>query len=107
MVLDPRVIAGLFVLWDALLVTSMRRNPYGKTGKNRHDDSDEDFDYAAWKKHAAFADKAVPGWAGNILDRYGRGETKLVFLGYCPDTLYMCRELTGQGTCSPFPTDEQ
>lgn len=45
------------------------QDPVWKHRKNRHDMSDPDFDYEAWKrKHTAFADEAVPKRVKAIAD---------------------------------------
>lgn len=53
-----------------------------KHRKNRHDHSDPNFDYEAWKKkHVAFADEYVPGWVEGVKKEYGKPNTKYACVG--------------------------
>jgi hypothetical protein len=53
-----------------------------KHRKNRHDHSNPDFDYEAWKrKHMAFASEAVPKWVNEVKVKYGQSETKYACVG--------------------------
>ena len=70
------------------------QDPVWKHRKDRHDHSDPDFDYEAWKrKHIAFADVAVPKWVDAVIARYHGGSTKFVCVGYCFGAPYVCNEL--------------
>ncbi|KAI0415515.1 Alpha/Beta hydrolase protein [Xylaria grammica] len=54
-----------------------RGDPVWKHRKNRHDNTNPNFDYEAWKrKHKAFADEAVPGWVKAVSSQYGKPNTK-------------------------------
>lgn len=66
-----------------------------KHRKNRHDTTDPDFDYEAWKrKHTTFANQAVPKWVDEVKDRYRQeGKTKFACVGYCFGAPYVCDEL--------------
>jgi dienelactone hydrolase len=73
-----------------------------KHRKTRHDNSDPNFDYEAWKrKHTAFADDAVPLWVDAVTKRFKNSETerfkdtetKFVCVGYCFGAPYVCNEL--------------
>ena len=53
-----------------------------KHRKNRHDNSNPDFDYEAWKrKHMAFANEAVPKWVNEVKVKYGQSGTKYACVG--------------------------
>ena len=53
-----------------------------KYRKDRHDRSNPDFDYEAWKKkHIAFADEAVPKWMEEVKQKYGKLKTKYACVG--------------------------
>lgn len=70
------------------------QDPVWKHRKDRHDNSDPDFDYEAWKrKHIAFADEAVPKWVDAVAARYSSGQAKFVCVGYCFGAPYVCNEL--------------
>ena len=75
-----------------------------KHRKNRHDHTNPDFDYEAWKrKHTAFADEKVPEWVDAIMTRYKDGKTKFVCVGYCFGAPYVCSELAkGTVTAGAF-----
>ncbi|CAI6080459.1 unnamed protein product [Clonostachys chloroleuca] len=65
-------------------------DPVWKHRKNRHDNSNPDFDYEAWKiKHTTFADKAVPRWVQVVKERHGGGNTKFACIGYCFGAPYL------------------
>ncbi|KAL2108110.1 hypothetical protein VUR80DRAFT_4255 [Thermomyces stellatus] len=100
LVMDAFADAGFLTLG----LDYFRGDPVWKHRKNRHDHSNKDFDYEAWKKkHTAFADKAVPKWVAAIMDRYGGGETKFVCVGYCFGAPYVCDELAkGTVTAGAF-----
>ncbi|KAH0372754.1 dienelactone hydrolase, partial [Aureobasidium melanogenum] len=73
-----------------------RGDPVWKHRKNRHDNSDPDFDYETWKKkHTAFADEAVPKWVKAVQEGYGKESTKYACVGYCFGAPYVCNELAG------------
>ncbi|KAG9511763.1 dienelactone hydrolase, partial [Aureobasidium melanogenum] len=73
-----------------------RGDPVWKHRKNRHDNTDPDFDYEAWKKkHTAFADVAVPKWVKAVQEGYGKESTKYACVGYCFGAPYVCDELAG------------
>jgi hypothetical protein len=53
-----------------------------KHRRDRHDQSNPDFDYEAWKKkHMEFADKAVPKWIDEVKRKYGQPATKYACVG--------------------------
>ncbi|KAM5370027.1 hypothetical protein ACJZ2D_008710 [Fusarium nematophilum] len=90
LVMDAFADAGYLVLG----LDYFRGDPVWKHRKNRHDTSDPDFDYEAWKhKHTAFADEAVPKWVKAVADRYKSGGTKFACVGYCFGAPYVCSEL--------------
>ncbi|VUC20448.1 unnamed protein product [Clonostachys rosea] len=69
-------------------------DPVWKHRKDRHDKSNPDFDYEAWKiKHTTFADQAVPKWVQVVKERYGGDNTKFACVGYCFGAPYVCDEL--------------
>ncbi|KAL8377859.1 hypothetical protein RB595_008511 [Gaeumannomyces hyphopodioides] len=71
-----------------------RGDPVWKHRKNRHDNSDSDFDYEAWKrKHTAFADEAVPKWVKAVKDQHSGNDARFVCVGYCFGAPYVCSEL--------------
>ncbi|PMD49702.1 NAD(P)-binding protein [Hyaloscypha bicolor E] len=71
-------------------------DPVWKHRKNRHDQSDPNFDYEAWKrKHTAFADENVPKWIREVKQQYGQPKTKYACVGYCFGAPYVCNELAG------------
>ncbi|KAB2570876.1 Hydrolase tropI [Lasiodiplodia theobromae] len=73
-----------------------RGDPVWKHRKNRHDKSNPDFDYEAWKrKHVAFADVAVPKWVEAVKAQYGGAATRYACVGYCFGAPYVCDELAG------------
>jgi dienelactone hydrolase len=79
----------------SLLLTG-KQDPVWKHRKNRHDNSNPDFDYEAWKrKHTAFANEAVPKWVSCVASRYRQvnPETKFACVGYCFGAPYVCDEL--------------
>lgn len=54
-----------------------------KHRRDRHDHSNPDFDYEAWKrKHMAFADEAVPRWVNEAKKMFGQALTKYACVGY-------------------------
>lgn len=70
------------------------KDPVWKHRKNRHDHSDPNFDYEAWKKkHTTFANEKVPEWVDAITKRYKDDKTKFVCVGYCFGAPYVCNEL--------------
>ncbi|KAI5928193.1 hypothetical protein F4810DRAFT_698823 [Camillea tinctor] len=71
-----------------------RGDPIWKYRKDRHDTSNPDFDFEAWKrKHTAFADAKVPEWVSAVKERYGKPDTKYACVGYCFGAPYVCDEL--------------
>ncbi|KAI1492806.1 alpha/beta-hydrolase [Biscogniauxia mediterranea] len=77
-----------------------RGDPVWKHRKSRHDNTNPDFDYEAWKrKHVAFADVKVPEWVSAVKARYGKPDTKYACVGYCFGAPYVCNELAGT-TCA-------
>lgn len=80
--------------WSPANRVFQHQDPVWKHRKNRHDNTDPDFDYEAWKrKHTAFADEAVPKWVKAVSDRYKDGKTKFACVGYCFGAPYVCSEL--------------
>lgn len=78
LVMDSYADAGYLVLG----LDYFRGDPVWKHRKDRHDNSDPNFDYEAWKrKHMAFADQAVPTWVDAVKDEYGSSSTKYVCVG--------------------------
>lgn len=70
----------------------LHQDPVWKHRSSRHDNSNPDFDYEAWKrKHTAFADKAVPKWVSAVTERYPGA--KVACVGYCFGAPYVCNEL--------------
>jgi hypothetical protein len=58
------------------------KDPVWKHRRDRHDRSNPDFDYEAWKrKHMAFADEAVPRWVDEVKRSYGQASTKYACVG--------------------------
>lgn len=58
------------------------QDPVWKHRKNRHDHSNPNFDYEAWKKkHMAFAGEHVPGWIEEVKKEYGKPNTKYACVG--------------------------
>lgn len=58
------------------------QDPVWKHRKDRHDNSNPEFDYESWKqKHTAFADEAVPRWIKAVKEEYGQPETKYACVG--------------------------
>ena len=80
------------------------QDPVWKHRKNRHDRTNPDFDYEAWKrKHTAFADEAVPKWVAAVEARYKDGKAKFACVGYCFGAPYVCLELAkGTVTAGAF-----
>lgn len=77
-----------------ILTDETHQDPVWKHRKSRHDHSNPDFDYDAWKrKHTAFADEAVPVWVKAVKDRYAKAGTKFACVGYCFGAPYVCNEL--------------
>ncbi|AEO67843.1 uncharacterized protein THITE_53694 [Thermothielavioides terrestris NRRL 8126] len=92
LVMDAFADAGYTVLG----LDYFRGDPVWKHRKNRHDNSNPDFDYEAWKrKHTAFANEAVPKWVSCVASRYRQvnPETKFACVGYCFGAPYVCDEL--------------
>ncbi|KAK4150001.1 hypothetical protein C8A00DRAFT_46497 [Chaetomidium leptoderma] len=92
LVMDAFADAGYTVLG----LDYFRGDPVWKHRKNRHDQTDPDFDYEAWKrKHTAFADVAVPKWVSAVVSRYRKdnAKTKFACVGYCFGAPYVCNEL--------------
>jgi hypothetical protein len=60
-----------------------RGDPVWKHRKDRHDNSDPNFDYEAWKvKHMTFAEEATPRWVEEVTrDHKQTPETKFVCVG--------------------------
>jgi dienelactone hydrolase len=91
--------------WYCCFSTDKGQDPVWKLRKNRHDTSNTDFVYEAWKrKHTAFADEAVPRWVKAVKERYQHssnksdGKTqkpKFVCVGYCFGAPYVCNLLAG------------
>ncbi|ORX95663.1 hypothetical protein BCR34DRAFT_628992 [Clohesyomyces aquaticus] len=90
LVMDAFADAGYIVLG----LDYFRGDPVWKHRKDRHDRSDPNFDYEAWKrKHMAFADEAVPKWVDAVVRRYRDSQAKFVCVGYCFGAPYVCEEL--------------
>ncbi|CBF78497.1 uncharacterized protein ANIA_10939 [Aspergillus nidulans FGSC A4] len=90
LVMDAFADAGYLVLG----VDYFRGDPVWKHRRNRHDRSNPDFDYEAWKKkHMKFADEAVPRWIDEVKRTYGLPSTKYACVGYCFGAPYVCSEL--------------
>ncbi|KAF2023466.1 NAD(P)-binding protein [Setomelanomma holmii] len=90
LVMDAFADAGYIVLG----LDYFRGDPVWKHRKDRHDRSDPDFDYEAWKrKHMAFADDAVPKWVEAVAERYQDSKAKFACVGYCFGAPYVCDEL--------------
>jgi dienelactone hydrolase len=96
---------GYWIQYDRftldLQIADSMKDPVWKHRKNRHDNTDPDFDYEAWKrKHTTFADEAVPAWVTAVTNRYRDGkaykdeQTKFVCVGYCFGAPYVCDELS-------------
>ncbi|PVH97436.1 alpha/beta-hydrolase [Periconia macrospinosa] len=82
--------------YTVLGLDHFRGDPVWKHRKNRHDHSDPNFDYEAWKrKHTKFADEFVPKWVSAISQRYKTIDPKARFVcvGYCFGAPYVCDEL--------------
>ncbi|KAL4937914.1 hypothetical protein BDV06DRAFT_215512 [Aspergillus oleicola] len=87
LVMDGFADAGYTVLG----LDYFRGDPVWKHRKNRHDNSNLDFDYEAWKnKHTSFADEAMPRWVEAVKRGYGRPGTKYACIGYCFGAPYIC-----------------
>ncbi|KAL4966417.1 Alpha/Beta hydrolase protein [Aspergillus stella-maris] len=87
LVMDGFADAGYTVLG----LDYFRGDPVWKHRKNRHDKSNPNFDYEAWKnKHTAFANEAVPRWVEAVKREFGRAETKYACVGYCFGAPYVC-----------------
>ncbi|CEL04561.1 Putative Dienelactone hydrolase [Aspergillus calidoustus] len=102
LVMDAFADAGFLTLG----LDYFRGDPVWKHRKNRHDTSNSDFDYEAWKrKHTTFADEAVPRWVKAVIERYQHShshnttgkKTKFVCVGYCFGAPYVCNMLAGDG----------
>ncbi|KAL3959323.1 short-chain dehydrogenase reductase sdr [Purpureocillium lilacinum] len=90
LVMDAFADAGYLVLG----LDYFRGDPVWKHRKNRHDKTNPNFDYEAWKrKHTAFADEAVPKWVKAVSDRYNGDGVKFACVGYCFGAPYVCSEL--------------
>ncbi|OJJ61882.1 hypothetical protein ASPSYDRAFT_75877 [Aspergillus sydowii CBS 593.65] len=90
LVMDAFADAGYLVLG----LDYFRGDPVWKHRRDRHDHSNPDFDYEAWKqKHMAFADEAVPRWVDEVKRTYGQSSTKYACVGYCFGAPYVCDEL--------------
>jgi len=79
LVMDGYADAGYLVLG----LDYFRGDPVWKHRKNRHDKSNPDFDYEAWKrKHMAFANEATPKWVDEVSRTYRNSEqTRFVCVG--------------------------
>ncbi|KAI0598675.1 hypothetical protein F4775DRAFT_592103 [Biscogniauxia sp. FL1348] len=63
--------------------TLFRRTPVWKHRKNRHDASDPDLDYGAWKrKYVACAGAKVLGWVAVGKERYGKPDARYACVGW-------------------------
>ncbi|OBT41463.1 hypothetical protein VE00_08075 [Pseudogymnoascus sp. WSF 3629] len=92
LIMDGFADAGYLVLG----MDYFRGDPVWKHRKDRHDNSDPNFDYEAWKKkHTAFADENVPKWVSAVKEKYGEDKTKYACVGYCFGAPYVCNELAG------------
>jgi hypothetical protein len=61
-----------------------------KHRRDRHDQSNPDFDYEAWKrKHMDFADAVVPQWIKEAKSLYGQPNTRYACVGYVLQVLYL------------------
>ncbi|KAL2846450.1 Alpha/Beta hydrolase protein [Aspergillus pseudoustus] len=91
LIMDAFADAGYFVLG----LDYFRGDPVWKHRRNRHDQSNPNFDYGAWKKkkHMEFADEAVPKWIDEVKRKYGQLSTKYACVGYCFGAPYVCNEL--------------
>ncbi|KAJ5444537.1 uncharacterized protein N7458_008409 [Penicillium daleae] len=100
LVMDAFADAGYLVLG----LDYFRGDPVWKHRRDRHDQSNPDFDYEAWKKkHMEFADKAVPKWIDEVKRKYGQPATKYACVGYCFGAPYVCDELAKESvTASAF-----
>lgn len=66
-----------------LALDYFRDDPVWKHRKDRHDRTDPDFDYEAWKKkHTADADEYVTKWVARVKAQYGSEKTKYACVGY-------------------------
>ncbi|KAL4889335.1 hypothetical protein BDV59DRAFT_195749 [Aspergillus ambiguus] len=91
LVMDAFADAGYLVLG----LDYFRGDPVWKHRRDRHDHSNPDFDYEAWKrKHMAFANEAVPRWVNEVKKTYGQTSTKYACVGYCFGAPYVCNELS-------------
>lgn len=79
-----------FVLYvSSFSWTDIVQDPVWKHRRNRHDQSNPNFDYEAWKrKHMNFADEAVPRWIDEVKRAYGQLSTKYACVGWVFDFLY-------------------
>ncbi|KAI1337356.1 hypothetical protein F5Y15DRAFT_408169 [Xylariaceae sp. FL0016] len=78
-----------------------RGDPVWKHRKSRHDESNPDFDYEAWKKkHTTYADAKVPEWVEAVKEKYGKADTRYACVGYCFGAPYVCDELASSGSCT-------
>jgi hypothetical protein len=66
----------------ARVLMTMCQDPVWKHRKSRHDKSNPNFDYEAWKaKHTAFANEKVPVWVEAVKQQYGKADTKFACVG--------------------------
>lgn len=78
LIMDGFADAGYLVLG----LDYFRGDPIWKHRKDRHDRSDPEFDYEAWKeKHISFANQAVPKWVNQVKAEYGKADTKYACVG--------------------------
>jgi len=92
LIMDGFANAGYLVLG----LDYFRGDPVWKHRKDRHDNSNPNFDYEAWKmKHIAFADENVPKWVEQVKQQFGQPNTKYACVGYCFGAPYVCDELAG------------
>ncbi|KAL2863971.1 uncharacterized protein BJX67DRAFT_390268 [Aspergillus lucknowensis] len=92
LVMDGFADAGYTVLG----LDYFRGDPVWKHRRNRHDRSNPNFDYEAWKaKHMKFAAEAVPEWVAAVKKEFGQPETKYACVGYCFGAPYVCDLLAG------------
>ncbi|KAF9886282.1 hypothetical protein FE257_011895 [Aspergillus nanangensis] len=90
LVMDAFADAGYLVLG----LDYFRGDPVWKHRKDRHDLSNPDFDYEAWKqKHMSFANEAVPRWVEAVKVGYGKVGTRYACVGYCFGAPYVCDTL--------------
>jgi hypothetical protein len=66
-----------------------------KHRQDRHDQSNPDFHYDAWKrKHMDFADAVVPQWVKETKRLYGLPNTKYACVGYALKGFFYLRNMS-------------